>query len=548
MEFLTESIEITKSNWINTICVLLALYTSRFYYRYFTRPDKCPGPIPLPFVGNLFQLLKIEKIHRGLHRRYGDVFEMYMGGERYIFFNCGGDNLFDKIASSSTKTNYFNRVSTNENLEDLGFEKNGLVANRDPRNWRRNRKILSHIIMSTKFLHGLVMKCQDLFLEAEGYWAQLGHNTELDYSKWSTHFVTDITIELAIGERAYSLASYYNMLCSTFFKSNNKEEIAEFPTSLINHAEEFNKNIMQWPISLFYIASIPSWMRHYVPVFSHFDRKCKRNFTWMKNEMESMIAKRQKETNDNNEKSLAKTDLLTLLMTNSVEDDNKTASSFMEETSQTVIEVCAAGIDTTAATFCFLIYLLDRNPHVKEELLKEFESVLGQDIYRPCTYADLGKMQYCEAVVKETLRLIPPVPFIPKFANEDDEINQYKIKAGTTIWLNVQQAHASDWTDPAEFDPSRFLKDSFSSETDKYSMKNFVPFGVGVRKCPGILMAITELKTLTVLLYRKYDVKLAGQSKELNASYAGITQCHDLKLDAKMDAQIGELKGLIGGQ
>ncbi|CAG8532686.1 5727_t:CDS:2 [Ambispora leptoticha] len=375
MEHFAKSIDITtpstKSNWTVIICFFLTLYITRFYYRYFTRPDKCPGPIPLPLVGNLFQLQRIEKIHHKLHQRYGDIFEMYMGSERYVFFNRGGGDLFDKIASNSTKSKYFNRLPKSENLENLGLEKSGIVVNRDP---------------------------------------------------------------------------------------------SKLPASQIKHSEGFNKNIMDWPISLFYIAWIPSWIRHYVPVFSHFDRKCKNNLMWLKNEMESIITRTRNEINDNNEKVLAKNDLLTLLMTETVKND-KTASPSIEEISETIIEVCVTGTDKIAATFCFLIYCLDRNPHIKEELLREFKNVLGEDICRSFTYADLEKMRYCEAVVKETLRLMPTVPFIPKVANEDDEINQCKIKAETTIWLNVQQAHLADWYNPTEFNPSRFLNDS--SENDK---------------------------------------------------------------------------------
>ena len=85
----------------------------RFYYKYFTRPNPLPGPIPLPYVGNAFQILYtlfkegIYQFDLGEYARlqvakYGEISEVYQGNTRLIYLSRV--EYLEKIYSSNTNT------------------------------------------------------------------------------------------------------------------------------------------------------------------------------------------------------------------------------------------------------------------------------------------------------------------------------------------------------------------------------------------------------------------------------------------------------------
>src|ERR1044071_6259414 len=98
------------------IGIFLVFDISKFYYRYLTRPNPLPGPVPLPYVGNAFQILYtlfkagIYQFDFGEYSRiqaeyYGDLSEMYQGNERIIYVSKA--EYLEKIYSPNTDTKYF---------------------------------------------------------------------------------------------------------------------------------------------------------------------------------------------------------------------------------------------------------------------------------------------------------------------------------------------------------------------------------------------------------------------------------------------------------
>src|ERR1051325_10897697 len=71
---------------ITFIITFIVIYVVQFYYHYFTRPNPLPGPFPLPLIGNVHQSIGIRFNDWMIlmHKKYGDMFELYLAGQRAI--------------------------------------------------------------------------------------------------------------------------------------------------------------------------------------------------------------------------------------------------------------------------------------------------------------------------------------------------------------------------------------------------------------------------------------------------------------------------------
>ena len=116
---------------------------------------------------------------------------------------------------------------------------------------------------------------------------------------------------------------------------------------------------------------------------------------------------------------------------------------------------------------------------------------------------DLPKLTYLELVIKEALRLHPPVPLsIPRETTEDCTVGDYTIPAKTRVLIDVRSIGTDPkyWENPNEFRPDRFLNSSIDFKGQHFEL---LPFGVGRRGCPGSSFAILLVQlALANLLYR----------------------------------------------
>ena len=120
----------------------------------------------------------------------------------------------------------------------------------------------------------------------------------------------------------------------------------------------------------------------------------------------------------------------------------------------------------------------------------------------------LGKLQLTEMAFKEALRLIPPVPSIPRRALRDFTFRNYTIPAGTNIGISPQFVHKMEkhWPEPDKFDPLRFTPEN-SAGRHKYA---WVPFGGGAHMCLGLHFAYMQIKILMHAMLTQNRVVLQG--------------------------------------
>lgn len=135
-------------------------------------------------------------------------------------------------------------------------------------------------------------------------------------------------------------------------------------------------------------------------------------------------------------------------------------------------------------------------------MVEEINEVYADD--DEITFESLGKLQYMERVIKETLRVAPVGPVIFRETMEDYEIEEGKvIPKGTTIVLNIFALHRQKyiWGDKADqFNPDHFLPENVA----KRHPCSYIPFSTGRRNCIGHRYAMISMKIILVKLLRSY--------------------------------------------
>ncbi|XP_052867746.1 cytochrome P450 4d1-like [Anopheles cruzii] len=168
------------------------------------------------------------------------------------------------------------------------------------------------------------------------------------------------------------------------------------------------------------------------------------------------------------------------------------------------------GHDTTTSGISFTILQLAKCQDVQQKLFEEINTAFGSDASTTVlTSASLQELKYLDLVIKEALRLRPPVPFIGRKLLEDMEMNGTIVPAGTTISLNIYNVHRNPkvFPDPERFDPERF-----SDENEvKRGPYDYIPFSAGFRNCVGQRYALLEMKVTIVKLIAAYRI-LPGES------------------------------------
>ncbi|MFS7910915.1 putative cytochrome P450 [Helianthus anomalus] len=193
-----------------------------------------------------------------------------------------------------------------------------------------------------------------------------------------------------------------------------------------------------------------------------------------------------------------------------------------------IMDLFAAGTDTTSTAIEWAISELIRHPRVMKKLQKEVKEIAhGKPII---TEDDLAKMKYLQAVLKEALRLHTPLPLlISRESTQDVKLMGYDISAGTQVIVNAWAIgrDPTRWVEPERFHPERFLNNPIDYKGLNFE---FIPFGAGRRGCPAIQFAIVVNELALANLVYKYDFALP---EEVNGEELDMTEITGLTLHRK---------------
>ncbi|XP_053660636.1 cytochrome P450 4d2-like [Anopheles marshallii] len=172
------------------------------------------------------------------------------------------------------------------------------------------------------------------------------------------------------------------------------------------------------------------------------------------------------------------------------------------------------GHDTTTIAISFTLLLLARHPEVQEKAYQEIVDIAGTDPYKPVSHRNLQDMKYLEMVIKESLRLYPPVPIIARRFTENVELGDKIVPEGSNFNIGIMHMHRDPtlFPDPERFDPERFAPDRTMEQSSPYA---YVPFSAGPRNCIGQKFAMLELKSTVSKVIRNFKLTSAGPEPKL---------------------------------
>jgi cytochrome P450 len=177
-----------------------------------------------------------------------------------------------------------------------------------------------------------------------------------------------------------------------------------------------------------------------------------------------------------------------------------------------VLNFIIAGRDTTAQNLTWTFFELCQRPEVVQRIRKEVKEVCGE---AEVGYGDVSRLQYIRAVVDESLRLHPSVPFDIKMAVADDVFpDGTVIKAGSRVGYAPfsQGRDKTLWgQDACDFRPERWQE-----MPRRPSPYEFVAFNAGKRECLGKRLAEMEMVTLVANLVRRFDFELLVKPQEIH--------------------------------
>lgn len=156
-----------------------------------------------------------------------------------------------------------------------------------------------------------------------------------------------------------------------------------------------------------------------------------------------------------------------------------------------------AGHETTAKALTWTLYLLARAPGWQEAVRTEvLQATAGRDVEA----SDIAQLPLTQRVLKESMRLYPPVPAMTRVNKEAARIGNVHLPAPALIVIPIYviHRHNSLWDDPARFDPDRFLPEREAA----MPRTKFMPFGVGPRVCIGAQFAMTEATAVLATLLK----------------------------------------------
>ena len=166
-----------------------------------------------------------------------------------------------------------------------------------------------------------------------------------------------------------------------------------------------------------------------------------------------------------------------------------------------------AGTDTTHTALEWTLTELVRDPRAMKKLKAELRGIADGN----CTIRDedVNKLTYLKAVIRETLRLHPPIPLYPRVLSEDCEFAGYRVAKGTKVLTNVWAIGRDPkvWDEPDEFRPERFVGSGIDFRGSDFQL---VPFGSGRRICPGINFAAAAMELAVANLVHRFDWEMPG--------------------------------------
>ncbi|EDW06367.1 probable cytochrome P450 4s3 [Drosophila mojavensis] len=436
----------------------------------FMKLQRFSRTLPGPTVGELIANVKKGQILnwlKELRLKHGPVFRIWLGKDLVVFFSAP-DDIKQLLSNNTLLTK-----SRNYQLLEPWLGK-GLLTN-SGESWHRRRKLLTpgfHFRILGEFKEPMEENCRILVNRLRAH----ANGEPFNIYPYITLFALDAICETAMGIKK-----------NAQMQSDSEYVKAVQTICRILHHQSFSF----WQrFNILFNLSAAGQERNAALRVLHGET----NRVIQQRRKQLQLAKveqgkaQQQEDNDvGGRRRLAFLDMLLLAQ---MEGNGSELSDvdIREEVDTFMFE----GHDTTSSALAFAISLLSKHADVQQRVYEEAVELEGRE---------KESMPYLEAVIKETLRLYPSVPFFSRGVLEDLQVGDVTVPKGASVSCLVYMLHR----DPESFpDPERFDPDRFYLNENKLHPFAFAGFSAGPRNCIGQKFAMLELKCTLAMLLRHY--------------------------------------------
>jgi len=427
-----------------------------------------PGPQDGMLGMRMMARLKADVLstYTGLHRDYGDAVHFRTGPYRlFLFFHP--DQNRELLVSHSKAFIRVPRV-----MQTFAQWNGDSILIVEGERWVRQRRLVQPAFQSRRFAE---------------YGKTIVAITEQLVDSWMPSMDREGSIQIDTNQVMTALT--LRVICRTLFDvdaAGDTEEIAQ-AVAVLSEVAFYE---MQAPFRL------PDWWP------TTFYRKKRAAIKTLDEFVWRIIRERRAEGKDHG-------DLLSMLLA-AVDEEGDGGRLDDRQVRNESMTLMLAGHDTTAAALDWVWYLLAGNSEVATRCHAEIEQTLNG---RQPTAADVARLKYVEATIKEALRLYPPaIGVFLRQANEATTIGGYEIPKGNLVGLSsfVTQRDPRWFPDPMRFDPERFLP----PRVEQIHPGAYFPFGMGPRVCIGQSFAMTEMILIVATILQRCEVRLLDPNQD----------------------------------
>ena len=195
-------------------------------------------------------------------------------------------------------------------------------------------------------------------------------------------------------------------------------------------------------------------------------------------------------------------DILATLINTVDEDGNRLTD---DEILGQVNVLFLAGHETSGNTLTWTLFLLSQFPEILQDALDEIDSDLGGNAP---SIEQLGQLTFLEHIIKESMRILPPVVWIQRIVAEPVVLQGHQLGKGSTLILSHYMTHQNPdvYSNPHQFNPYRW-------QTLKPAPYEYMAFSAGPRMCIGAGFAMMEMKIVLAMILQCYQLELVPQAQ-----------------------------------
>ncbi|XP_027696323.1 cytochrome P450 2C23-like [Vombatus ursinus] len=460
------------------VCVLFLIFLI-LWSQGFKKGKLPPGPIPLPFIGNLLQLdfKNITASFSQMAEKYGPIYTLYIGTQHVVVlhgYNIVKEALIDQGDG-------FAERGIIPVFEDV-VKGQGVVFSHGER-WKQIRRFslmtLRNFGMGKRSIEERVQEEAQCLVE------------ELRKTKGQP---IDPTFILG--------CTPCNVICSILFHDRFKYNDEKFLNLMTLLNENFQLLSSPW-------AQLYNFLPAFRVYLSGKHKTLSRNLEKIKHFILERVKEHQKVLDPNNTQDYIDCYLSKMQQ----EKDNPQSEFDLENLTATAADLFAAGTETTSSTLRYGLLLILKHPEVQAKIHEEINRVIGHN--RVPSIKDRQDMPYVDAVVHEVQRFIDLVPLnVPHAVNQDIKFKNYVLPKGTTILpvLSSVLYDNKEFPNPDQFDPQHFLDKNGKFKKSDY----FMPFSIGKRSCLGEGLARMELFLFLTTIMQNFTLKPVGDPNAIS--------------------------------